>query len=112
MTGNTKTGGARDGWRKGVGPYSKSYPEVSRATDYTKRGIAAASFGEPMTKGDRTLMGAGSKLWAPAKLDKKGDSSPRYAPKRDAGTSPGIKASSLRSKYARKAGGYGQRTGD
>ena len=109
MTGNAKTGGARDGWRKGEGHYSKSHPKIDRATDYTARGIQAASFGEPMTQGDRAKLGAGGKMWAPAPV-KQGSSPPRYHPKGNAGTSPGIRAASPSGKYG-KPGGRGQRSG-
>ena len=82
-----------EGWKKGEGPYSKSHPKMDRATDYTKRGIAAVSFGEPMTSADRTLMGAGSKLWAPASI-KQGNSPGRNKGK-DYGTSPNTKAAKV-----------------
>ena len=63
-----------EGWKKGAcGIDGNETVKLNRATDYTKRGIAAVSFGEPMTKGDRALMGAGSKTWAPASI-KQGNS--------------------------------------
>ena len=75
-----------EGWKKGEGAYSKSHPKLDKAKDYTKRGIAAVSFGESMTSADRTLMGAGSKLWAPASI--KQGSSPGRNKGKGFGTEP------------------------
>ena len=97
MTG--KRGNDDSGWRRGAcGIDGDETVKLARATDYTKRGIAAASFGEPMTRADRALMGAGSKTWAPTGI-RQGTNSNR-AKGRDSGTSPGITAASDSGKYA------------
>ena len=98
MTGNAKTGGRKDGWKKGEGPYSKSHPEMSRATDYTARGISKASFGEPFkASGDQGLW---EPTFKPGKI-KQGNSPPRFKPK-VAGDVGYTKAASPTGKYASK----------
>src|SRR5271154_6348415 len=88
MTGNAKTGGARDGWKKGVGPYSKSYPKMTHVSDYGNRGIDARQFESGQKK-----PGSWSKIdealndvtWQPGGI-KQGNSPPRYRAKSPSNT--------------------------
>jgi hypothetical protein len=108
----SKRGNDATGWKRGAcGIDGNETVKLNRATDYAARGISAVSFGEPMDADTDVTSMWKRHTWRSASI-KQGSGPPRFRPKSDAGTSPAIQRISPRSKYGKKAGGYGQRTGD